>query len=316
MLAEATNRYREDLTEILAQARKVHGSLLRLLPQIAASSYAEVSVEDATTQYEQKLRRKFLKLGDLLPYPEVQHSEVVARDLARRNPFKRDGSGYRDCLIWESIKKFVASQPTAPTCFVTANTRDFGTGPLPLSSLLAELPSVDSVRILSSIAAFNEEFVIPQLPPAYASDDSEQAQLIARFRVSEWLTANLPSILNRRGIKDITSTWPKHELGGISVTAVRSIEDLALTGSRRLAIDGLLIRLRSVVLLQTEVYVDTYDAATIYAWAHDRQVSLSGGGSDWVTGDLEIRMEIRVDLLLDVSSGAVSSSELIGAVSL
>ena len=39
----------------------------------------------------------------ILPYPTVEHREVVARALARRRPFdKRGHDGYRDTLIWET----------------------------------------------------------------------------------------------------------------------------------------------------------------------------------------------------------------------
>lgn len=65
-------------------------------------------------------------LGRVLPVPDVSHAAVLARDLSGRKPFAASGKGYRDCLIWESVKTVVEDAAfDDKVIFVTDNTGDY-----------------------------------------------------------------------------------------------------------------------------------------------------------------------------------------------
>jgi hypothetical protein len=59
--------------------------------------------------------------------PDVSAANLMARDLDVRKPFDREGRGFRDALIWETIRALCEefSDPSTPVVFVTSNHTDF-----------------------------------------------------------------------------------------------------------------------------------------------------------------------------------------------
>lgn len=79
------------------------------------------------SQYTARMRERMSTIGvTTLPLPDVSHSEVLARDLARRKPFAVSGKGYRDTLVWESLKELLQGMTQNDLVyFVTDNTADY-----------------------------------------------------------------------------------------------------------------------------------------------------------------------------------------------
>lgn len=65
--------------------------------------------------------------GVIQTTPDTPHDELVRWAVERHPPFREDGSGYRDALIWKTVKGLAANGPVA---FVTDNVSDFGKGKL------------------------------------------------------------------------------------------------------------------------------------------------------------------------------------------
>src|SRR3712207_5467566 len=62
----------------------------------------------------------------IIPYPKTDHKEMVARELCHRKPFLDSTKGYRDSLIWESIKEHCKTTPkTIEIVFLSENSDDF-----------------------------------------------------------------------------------------------------------------------------------------------------------------------------------------------
>ena len=84
----------------------------------------------------------------------------MERALLRVKPFDGQGRGYRDYLVWESLRTEMYYAPEETVVLVTANTRDFCDGdvlrrespgrPRPLS------PSWPKVAVVASLEAFND----------------------------------------------------------------------------------------------------------------------------------------------------------------
>lgn len=45
---------------------------------------------------------------EILPWPDVSHERLVARAVNRHPPFDANGGGYRDALVWESVRELAA----------------------------------------------------------------------------------------------------------------------------------------------------------------------------------------------------------------
>jgi len=90
-----------------------------------------------------KYKKYLLKTFDAvkatrLPYPNTSHEVIAQRAIEHRKPFKENGAGYRDTLIWESILSLF-NNDSSPICFVTNNSKDFGGGPNVHRDLLQDL---------------------------------------------------------------------------------------------------------------------------------------------------------------------------------
>ncbi|MGO4859660.1 PIN domain-containing protein [Arthrobacter sp. 2MCAF14] len=65
--------------------------------------------------------------GRILPLPDVTQEALFERAIGFVQPFKADGTGYRDALIWHSILEFLQGcPPGASIYFVSHNSKDFG----------------------------------------------------------------------------------------------------------------------------------------------------------------------------------------------
>ena len=60
------------------------------------------------------------------PLPSIPIEDILKRDLENRKPFKISGTGFRDTLIWETIKEHIRNDNDGgPFYLVSSNTSDF-----------------------------------------------------------------------------------------------------------------------------------------------------------------------------------------------
>lgn len=121
-------------------------------------------------QFLEKTSQKLLSLGVYIaPVPDqVDIKTVLSRDLERKKPFNDAGKGFRDVLVWETIKDIVLKSASGEhVIFVTGNSDDFceGTGLAP--ELLAEVAGAESE--LTRVADLDELLASPKVAPAVRS---------------------------------------------------------------------------------------------------------------------------------------------------
>jgi PIN domain len=101
-------------------------------------------------QWETLCRKALMQFATVSDMPKVPHEELVRRDIAREAPFKDSGAGYRDALIWETVRDIALTG--RKTILLTANHRDFGLAS-PHSSLSSGLSVGSDVAVLQSVSA-------------------------------------------------------------------------------------------------------------------------------------------------------------------
>lgn len=87
-----------------------------------------ISVSQEVDGYEDWLYEKIEEKGVLTPpYPEVSLQDLVRKSYETPKPFKENGEGHKDFLVWETVKNHIESKETAPpNYFLTNNIKDFG----------------------------------------------------------------------------------------------------------------------------------------------------------------------------------------------
>lgn len=127
---EIVSHYKDELLEAHDTYNKGVSKLKKLLPEMPKSIISELIVEDQLQkfreQYEGELQAKNIKI---LPYPNVDHKSIVAKELDKKKPFKDSQKGYRDSLIWETVKsELIPAKDLFDECqilLLTRNIKDF-----------------------------------------------------------------------------------------------------------------------------------------------------------------------------------------------
>lgn len=161
---EIVNQYRRDLEATYSTFIKGL-SQIRKLTELKNKFNFETPdyIDDQCSAFQTAYLQRIKELGIIiLPYPKVAHKAMVAKDLKRIRPFREDSKGYRDALIWETVKEnLIPSKRLFDECqiiLLSENTKDFGDGGKLHGDLAAELEDIgftwEVVELVSDVDAF------------------------------------------------------------------------------------------------------------------------------------------------------------------
>lgn len=213
VLAETINRFREDLHDSLKKLTPHLKDINRLTKANLQFGLSNEWVNKQVDSFTQRLY-KHLEREDFMfiPYPKVSHEEIVNRDLARRRPFKRGGSGYRDFLIWLSILE-LARKDNEEIAFITNNSRDFYDDQDLHFDFVYDLKQVSAephgVELFNSLDDFNQKYVVPSLSALDQIKEALQKQEYQPFNIYDWIKFNLLEEVDDDWLKETTTELPK-----------------------------------------------------------------------------------------------------------
>lgn len=187
---EVCNKYREECVDLQKQSE----TLLKRMKRICRPSMdlnEPMAWDKAVTTYPDQLSNRLKETGiKLLPYPSTAHQQVVKRALARRLPFRDHEKGYRDTLIWETVKS-LAREKGFTVVFVSQNTSDFAKNgalhPDLRMDFVDDQLGPDCIRFFASLEDLIEQEVKPTLERhglirQQLSDDSYE-----HFNIHKWV---------------------------------------------------------------------------------------------------------------------------------
>jgi hypothetical protein len=124
VLQEVENKFAEHVSK----ARDDVGKVAERLAQLGVEPPAGMTnVSPPSLSLQERLRAE-VENFEIVEYDDVAHGDVVTRSLRRQKPFDAEGhDGYRDCLIWLSLMRFLASHRSAgqEVVFISSNSNDF-----------------------------------------------------------------------------------------------------------------------------------------------------------------------------------------------
>ena len=232
VLDEVVNKARETFTEANdAISKQKAQTQISMSMMSLCISLVQFDIANEVLAYKTWLTETLQAIGvNFIPYPDTPHREVVQRELLRRKPFKDNGIGYRDTLIWESVRR-VTYSGVEPVIFVTANTRDFCTDNVVHEDLKREVHSEAPFEICASLSELNDRFVRPKLkqfafiPGAISAPDGTNVAL------RTWLGTGLSSLVDYHEIGQDILGWPQ-EAGSVRCNVVELL-DATVTDARR-----------------------------------------------------------------------------------
>lgn len=122
---EAINHYRSRVERALSNVESLKTQTADLAIKIKIPDVDNKEVlENSVKSYERIMRSKLIENSiKLLPLPRIGHREFIKSALRGSKPFSASGhEGYRDALIWSSIKKEIREDDAV---LITNNTTDF-----------------------------------------------------------------------------------------------------------------------------------------------------------------------------------------------
>lgn len=204
VIDEMVNQYRKKMLQHLSGYSEVL-SMLSHIKGIDNRFNSDGFLKDKVSEYESFLRKRIKELGiTVIDYPKVDLKTLVSKELNVKKPYreyKDEIIGYRDSLIWESVKS-VCKLPQAliedtQIEFLTENTRDFaGTDKKLHSDLVLELSNAgfaeNCVTLVPNVEEFFKNRIDPELEELEQIKDSIlKSGKFNRFNASEELSKAL-----------------------------------------------------------------------------------------------------------------------------
>jgi len=300
---EVINRYREDLEEAVAK----YDANCRTLTALTKSSMnTNFDICQLVDVYKNYLTAKIKERGiELVSYPDIPHKKIVERDLARKKPFKRDGSGYRDCLIWENVKR-VCMWGDNQVAFITNNPKDFGEGPHIDDDLAGEISNKRYLRVYRSLKDFNDNMITPKLLKLEELRSLLQSEQLEQFDLREWLANNLKDLLRNYDLEEILAGFP-HGVGSVWVTEIVEIKDIQITEVSKLEDDNKLLSFSVAFIGKCSISTDGDDFAR---YPEVREFWGEGDPFSYISTSIDENITVKVDLVINGNTNEVDSEEI------
>ena len=123
VLDELVNQYQ---TEIQEKANAYNNALKSLSNMRTPLAFSKLDIQKEKESYKDwMLQELATKKVRVLPYPITKHEFLVSKELRQLKPFLNSKKGYRDALIWESLKEYKKRIGNEVLIFISQNTDDF-----------------------------------------------------------------------------------------------------------------------------------------------------------------------------------------------
>jgi len=313
VLDETLAKYREALTERVSADAKAQRRLRDILVRSPATQPTPLDEEEVVGAYEAHLKARLTEAGTkFLPYPKDLHEDVVKRELLRSKPFDGQGRGYRDYLIWASLRTEMYYAPEEAVVLVTANTRDFCDGDALAASLRDELDRYHhpgaQVAVVASLEAFNDAYVLPKLERRETLRTALQAGGGSTLDLHAWTVSRLPALLRDEDYLIYVTHGLEPEQASVHVSAVDAIDDLSVIDAKALSPTQQLViaSARVSAVLSVEVDGDQYERFEESRRLLGDSLEPSGSAS-WYE---RVELDVRFSLVLDANGKDVVSAEI------
>jgi len=148
-------------SEVYKNIASVSAGEVRTLKRLYSKRMGIIETFPTKEDVELALKNKFeLMLSRLrvksIDYGDLSLETLINKSLKETPPFKSEGRGFRDALIWHSLLKYLEGSVDNQVAFITNNSLDFGKGELKpeLKKELIELGYDNQVMYFNSLSDF------------------------------------------------------------------------------------------------------------------------------------------------------------------
>lgn len=291
LVGNYTRRVHQEI-EVFSKSKSI---LSRLLVNIDTP---DVNLDDTFRAYRAGARTVFrihgVKIAD---YPDVSPKDIVVASYQGGKPFKANGEGHKDFLIFRTILS-VINEARDSVWFLTNNPKDFcSEGDKLHPELQAQLPDGREVTIFHSAKDFNNTHIIPQLERLDQIATTILAGEFAGFDIETSAWDCLYEQLKNRSLSyEIVQHLPYGFNDGPTVTDIHEheVDDVSVN---RLSDGVLVIKLNGGVSVEATGFIEKSDWYSMPAYESSSFSIIEADVNDWVmmaSGLLYFQFEMSV----------------------
>jgi hypothetical protein len=307
VVEEVVSKYNEKLAKTLNDYNGHARDLKRLVTLDKIEELKDFNIVKHVRVYKNYLLRLIRRYGVVLPYPEVSHSFFAKKAVQKKRPFNSNGTGYRDALIWETIKN-ISNKDGKTVVFISNNSADFSKGKGNESRILHddltfELNNKDSVLYYTNIDAFNEEFISSHMEKAGDLDDK------FGFHIEKWLNANVFPLLKENEDWGSLSTGLPPDVCRYYLLKAERTKKPVIIEAYNTDDNRLYMKVRTLVSLELSVNVDYKDFE--YHFEVRDWLGFGIEPFDYLSVSHHDSIELVFDMIINEETGNIESSELV-----
>lgn len=291
--------------EINRQKSTLHTAARKLSLMGVKADETDFNVKEEAQKYRRHVHQMFDYYGvTVAPYPDLSPKALVDASYSGKKPFKETGEGFKDFIIFETIKA-VAAQHDGDGAFVTSNKKDFcGPNGELHPDLQSALPR--KVTIYDNVYDFNAAVLTPQLE---VLDD-----IVERIRKGEFDGFDLNETLTACFITELCDKYrhvevPNNLVEDTTVASVYTPSTRDLTVNR-LGENKLLLGLTGDVELELAGFVPKIE---LYGLSEEdmEKESISIDDFDWndyvASASTTVEFDFSMTVIFDESKKQIES---------
>ncbi len=223
VLDELFRNYSRSIDELISDMDQCN----KKLEKLAEVSLKKVEKEVLENRYRLFIR-KFLNDNDIkiLEYPKIEIKEAIRRELNGAKPFKSSGEGYRDYVIWETIKREIDNYEQEDIIFISLNRKDFGNPPDLDEELKNEIKyKPANLFYFKSISEFNKKYILPRQEEIKILTENVNSLFKNEFDIFMWIKNHAKDIIYDNEVgRIIFDTGDYSRIHPLAINRIDSIE--------------------------------------------------------------------------------------------
>jgi len=307
---EVINKYGEQIGKLLKQMRRLGVKKLEI-----GDGFEANSTDEAKKIYKSFLKWKLqISCAQFIDIPNVSHSELINRALARRKPFRRtDTGGYRDALIWETILQLLKSKEDV--AFLTNNPNDFSdekNKEILHKHLIKDVEEIGDeggkIHYYQDLEAFVNQQIKPVLENLDKIREQIEADSFEEFTISEVLSNQIPDLAGWRELDSAEIGFPV-DFESPSLTYIEEVHSIGAIDVRRVIDDEILVSLETDADCSFNFFIMKSD---YYGYWYEQNINT--WDTDWnkwsVLASSTIRVDLEVRFIFNEKEKSITSADV------
>lgn len=152
----------------------------------------------------------------IIDYPETNHKKIAKRSMSRTKPFKNNGEGYCDTLIWENILKLLQDKKCEHLYFISNNPKDFFENEDIARVLIDDLVEleidVNKISAYLNLQSFVKDEIVAYKEQLDSNKSSFKNEVNKYFRnsIEQWIEDNIFDALDSKKVAKTIVNFPLH----------------------------------------------------------------------------------------------------------